>query len=97
MTREEHLEWCKERAREYLAQGDVVNGIASMLSDLNKHDEFREISEMTLLRGHRGNLGCSVYFFSCIWRSGLFSRETNPSMHPPRAETKHAVLKTDQL
>lgn len=39
MNRKEHLEWCKERAREYLNQGDVVNGIASMLSDMNKHEE----------------------------------------------------------
>ena len=37
--RQEHLEWCKERAREYLDRGDVVNGIASMLSDINKHEE----------------------------------------------------------
>ena len=41
MTRQEHLEWCKKRAREYLDQGDVVNGITSMLSDMNKHKETR--------------------------------------------------------
>ncbi len=41
MTREKHLEWCKKRAREYLDQGDVANGIRSMLSDLNKHDETK--------------------------------------------------------
>ena len=41
MTREKHLEWCKERAREYLDQGDVANGITSMLSDLNQHEETR--------------------------------------------------------
>ncbi|MCH7570482.1 MAG: hypothetical protein IH919_07945 [Deltaproteobacteria bacterium] len=45
MTREEHLEWCKECAREYLDQGDVVNAIASMLSDLSKHEETRAIGE----------------------------------------------------
>jgi hypothetical protein len=45
MTREEHLEWCKARAREYLDQGDVINAIASMLSDLSKHDETRGIGE----------------------------------------------------
>ena len=38
-TREEHLEWCKERAREYLACGDVRNAVTSMLSDLGKHPE----------------------------------------------------------
>lgn len=41
MTRQQHLEWCKKRAHEYLAQGDIENAIASMLSDLNKHDETR--------------------------------------------------------
>ncbi len=41
MTRQEHLEWCKKRAREYLDQGDVVEGITSMLSDMNKHEETR--------------------------------------------------------
>ena len=45
MTRQEHLEWCKERAREYLDQGDIVNAIASMLSDLSRHDETRGIGE----------------------------------------------------
>jgi len=38
-TREEHLEFCKVRAREYLAVGDVKNAITSMLSDLDKHPE----------------------------------------------------------
>lgn len=41
MTRAEHLAWCKSRAHEYLAKGDCVNAVASMLSDLNKHDETR--------------------------------------------------------
>jgi hypothetical protein len=41
MTRQQHLEWCKKRAHEYLARGDVENAIASMLSDLNKHDETK--------------------------------------------------------
>jgi hypothetical protein len=44
MTREEHLEWCKTRAREYLARGDVQNAIASMGSDLMKHEETKQIS-----------------------------------------------------
>lgn len=37
MTRDEHLEWSKVRAREYLDRGDIMNGITSMLSDLSKH------------------------------------------------------------
>ena len=39
MTRQEHLDWCKKRANEYLARGDVQNGVTSMLSDLTKHPE----------------------------------------------------------
>ena len=39
MTRSEHLEWCKRRAREYLDRRDVKNAVASMLSDLSKHPE----------------------------------------------------------
>jgi hypothetical protein len=34
MERAEHIAWCKQRALEYLDQGDVTNAIASMCSDL---------------------------------------------------------------
>jgi hypothetical protein len=44
MTRDEHLEWCKKRAREYLNRGDITNAIASMGSDLMKHEELKNIS-----------------------------------------------------
>jgi len=40
-TRAEHLEWCKDRAQEYLLEGDVVNAITSMLSDIQKHPETK--------------------------------------------------------
>lgn len=39
MTRQQHLEWCKKRAHEYLARGDLKNAVASMMSDLEKHPE----------------------------------------------------------
>ncbi len=39
MTREEHLDWCKQRAREYLKHGDVPNAVTSMMSDMSKHPE----------------------------------------------------------
>ncbi len=45
MERQEHLQWCKDRALEYLDRGDLVNAIASMLSDLSKHDETRGIGK----------------------------------------------------
>lgn len=44
MTRAEHLEWCKKRAREYLDDGDVKNAVTSMLSDLSKHPETKDMS-----------------------------------------------------
>lgn len=39
MTRQAHLDWCKKRAHEYLARGDVQNAVTSMMSDLEKHPE----------------------------------------------------------
>ncbi len=42
MTRKEHLEWCKERAREYIKTGDYQNAIVSMISDLGKHPETKK-------------------------------------------------------
>lgn len=39
MTRKEHIEWCKQRAREYVAQGDYKNAVMSMMSGLDKHPE----------------------------------------------------------
>jgi hypothetical protein len=42
MNREEHLQWCKDRAMEYVKMGDFDNAVSSMLSDLGKHDETRD-------------------------------------------------------
>ena len=44
-NRDEHLEWCKERAREYLNQGKPTDAIASIMSDLIKHPEFVGLAE----------------------------------------------------
>lgn len=41
MTREEHLAWCKQRALEYIDRGQINEGLTSMMSDMNKHDETR--------------------------------------------------------
>lgn len=38
-TRQEHLDWCKRRALEYVQSGDFSQAVASMLSDLRKHPE----------------------------------------------------------
>jgi hypothetical protein len=40
-AREEHLNWCKQRAKDYLKQGDIENALASMFSDLGKHPDTR--------------------------------------------------------
>ena len=56
-TREEHLQWCKDRALRYVDVGDNAQAFASMGSDLNKHDETRDhsgmkLGMMMLLAGH---------------------------------------------
>jgi hypothetical protein len=50
-TRDEHVEWCKERAREYLAHGDIKNAITSMLSDMSNHPETEGIAEKMGMMG----------------------------------------------
>ena len=41
MNRQERLEWCKQRALEYVDVGDLKQAVASMFSDLSKHDELQ--------------------------------------------------------
>ena len=48
MTRAEHLQWCKDRAMEYVEVGDFNQAVTSMLSDLSKHDETRPSSQGVL-------------------------------------------------
>ena len=38
ITRTENMDWCKQRALEYLP-GDLTNAFASMFSDVGKHPE----------------------------------------------------------
>jgi len=45
MTREEHLNWCKKRAMEYVEIGDTQQAVASMLSDLGKHPDTKKSLE----------------------------------------------------
>lgn len=51
MTRQEHLNWCKKRALEYLDSRDVAQAVTSMLSDLQKHEgtALREGSPLAML------------------------------------------------
>jgi len=57
MTRNEHLEWCKERALEYVDTGDLENAWGSMCSDLTKHPETVnhsaiELGTMLMMNGN---------------------------------------------
>lgn len=47
--REEHLAWCKERALEYWRMGDLENAVASMGSDLSKHEETKGLANPYLM------------------------------------------------
>jgi len=48
-TREEHLQWCKDRAIEILDEkGDAGEAYASFASDMGKHDETRDHSAIQL-------------------------------------------------
>ena len=51
--RDEYLEWCKERAREYLDAGELPNAGTSMGSDLAKHPELKPNPHLFLLRRMR--------------------------------------------
>jgi hypothetical protein len=49
MTREEHLQWCKERAiQEMDYYFDASKGVVSMMSDLGKHPETNSQVLITL-------------------------------------------------
>jgi len=39
MNRQEHLDWCKARATQYLDNGDIPGAYASFASDMSKHPE----------------------------------------------------------
>lgn len=57
MTRGEHLAAAKDRALEYVAQGDLPSAYASLMSDLSKHPELRDhsgiqLAGMLMLGGH---------------------------------------------
>jgi len=57
MTRAEHLQWAKDRAKEYIDIGDTAQAQASFMSDMNKHEELAdhkalELGMMLLLSGN---------------------------------------------
>jgi hypothetical protein len=50
-TRDEHLEWCKNNAYRYLREGNLVEAVTSMGSDMSKHPETGCNSYLLLLGG----------------------------------------------
>lgn len=42
MTRAEHLQWCKDRAMEYVKTGDLEQAFASFNSDMRKHSKTED-------------------------------------------------------
>ena len=55
-TREEHLQWCKDRANELIDLNDLPQAFASMLSDMGKHEKTAnhlalEMGTMLLMTG----------------------------------------------
>lgn len=46
-TREEHMQWCKDRACELIDAGDLQGAFASMCSDVGKHPETKGHVEFT--------------------------------------------------
>jgi len=49
MTRNEHLEWCKQRAIEYVETGDTQNAFVSFQSDMRKHNETENHTALELM------------------------------------------------
>jgi len=62
MTRDEHIEWAKQRALEYIERGEIKEGITSMSSDLTKHPETEkhpgiDLGVMLMVTGKFHQLG----------------------------------------
>jgi len=57
MNRQEHLQWSKDRAMQYVNSGDLKNAFASFMSDMGKHEETSnhaalQLGTMLLIGGH---------------------------------------------
>lgn len=40
-TREQYVQWCKDRAMECVKRGDLLDGVTSMMSDMDKRDDTK--------------------------------------------------------
>lgn len=62
MNRAEHLQWCKDRANEYVDKNNLSEAFASFQSDMTKHPETDghsalQIGTMLLIGGHLSTSG----------------------------------------
>jgi len=46
MNRQDHLQWAKDRALEYVKANDNQQAFSSMMSDLNKHVDLQDSAKM---------------------------------------------------
>ena len=51
ITRQQHLQWCKDRAMQYVARGHLVDAVTSMMSDLDKHPETTSTGKALAMLG----------------------------------------------
>jgi hypothetical protein len=51
MTRSEHVRWAKERALQELQYGGPEHALASIVSDLGKHEETRGLTAFASAAG----------------------------------------------
>ena len=50
--RDEHLQWCKDRAMKYVNDDDLKNAFASFQSDMIKHSETRNHLVLQMVQRH---------------------------------------------
>lgn len=62
MTRSEHIAWAKERAREHLKAGDLVQAFASFVSDMSKHPETAKQQDLPANVERRRRITREIYF-----------------------------------
>ena len=51
ITREQHIQWCKDRALAYVEIGQLSEAITSMFSDLGKHEETKVVPAPLMVLG----------------------------------------------
>lgn len=77
-TKEQHIEWCKKRALEYVDAGNLKNAFLSFQSDMRKHDEtenhsFLELFSLEYFAGHLKTPKEMRKFIECVLCAPLLS------------------------